>query len=86
MAFSMKGDFTDNLGRIYGVYVGGFAAFVVLMAVFEMVGIPDKFILWCYIGATIGIYAFIGIMSRTAQVSEYYVAGRSVPAIYGQDL
>jgi len=82
MAFSMKGDFTDNLGRIYGVYVGGFAAFVVLMAVFEMVGIPDKFILWCYIGATIGIYAFIGIMSRTAQVSEYYVAGRSVPAIY----
>jgi cation/acetate symporter len=78
----MKGDFTDNLGRIYGVYVGGFAAFVVLMAVFEMVGIPDQFILWCYIGATIGIYAFIGIMSRTAQVSEYYVAGRSVPAVY----
>lgn len=82
MALSMKGDFTDNLGKIYGIYVGGFAAFVVLMAIFSMVGVPDRFILWSYMAATIGIYAFIGIMSRTAQVAEYYVAGRSVPAIY----
>ncbi|MEH0075166.1 sodium:solute symporter family protein [Pannonibacter sp. Pt2] len=82
MAMSMKGDFTDNLGKIYTIYVGGFAFFVVLMAIFEAVGIPDRFIMWSYMAATIGIYAFIGIMSRTAQVSEYYVAGRSVPAIY----
>ena len=82
MALSMKGDFTDNLGKIYGIYVGGFAAFVVLMAILSTVGVPDRFILWSYMAATIGIYAFIGIMSRTAQVSEYYVAGRSVPAVY----
>jgi cation/acetate symporter len=82
MALSMKGDFTDNLGKIYGIYVGGFAFFVVLMAIFSMIGVPDQVILWCYMAATIGIYAFIGIMSRTAQVSEYYVAGRSVPAVY----
>ena len=82
MSLSMKGDFTDNLGKIYTIYVGGFAFFVVLMAIFEAIGIPDRFIMWSYMAATIGIYAFIGIMSRTAQVSEYYVAGRSVPAIY----
>ena len=82
MAMSMKGDFTDNLGKIYTVYVGGFASFVVLMAIFEMLGVPERVIMWSYMAATIGIYAFIGIMSRTAQVSEYYVAGRSVPAIY----
>ncbi len=82
MALTMKGDFTDNLGKIYGIYVGGFAAFVVLMAVFDQLGVPDRFILWAYMAATIAIYAFIGIMSRTAQVSEYYVAGRSVPAVY----
>jgi cation/acetate symporter len=82
MALSMKGDFVDNLGKIYGVYVGGFAFFVVLMAIFAAVGVPDRVILWCYMGATIGIYAFIGIMSRTSAVSEYYVAGRRVPAIY----
>ncbi|HSP24904.1 MAG TPA: cation acetate symporter, partial [Saliniramus sp.] len=82
MGLSMKGDFVDNLGKIYGVYVGGFAFFVVLMAIFAAVGVPDRIILWCYMGATIGIYAFIGIMSRTSAVSEYYVAGRRVPAIY----
>ena len=31
---------------------------------------------------TIGVYALIGCLSRTAQVSEYYVAGRVVPAFY----
>jgi cation/acetate symporter len=82
MALTMKGDFTDNLGKIYGIYVGGFAGFVVLMAVLAQLGVPDRFILWAYMAATIAIYAFIGIMSRTAQVSEYYVAGRSVPAVY----
>ncbi|KJS11731.1 MAG: sodium:solute symporter [Hoeflea sp. BRH_c9] len=82
MALSMKGDFTDNLGKIYGIYVGGFFGFVVLMAILSMVGVPDRFILWSYMAMTIGIYAFIGIMSRTAVVTEYYVAGRSVPAIY----
>ncbi|WP_187971873.1 sodium:solute symporter family protein [Aquibium microcysteis] len=82
MAMTMKGDFTDNLGKIYSIYVGGFAGFVVLMAVLDQLGIPDRFILWSYMAATIAIYAFIGIMSRTAQVSEYYVAGRSVPAVY----
>ena len=31
---------------------------------------------------TISVYAIIGVLSRTAEVSEYYVAGRSVPAFY----
>ncbi|TVR11507.1 MAG: cation acetate symporter [Salinarimonadaceae bacterium] len=78
----MKGDFVDNLGKVYGIYVGGFAGFVVLMMIFTALGVPDRVILWAYMGATIGIYAFIGIMSRTSAVSEYYVAGRRVPAIY----
>jgi cation/acetate symporter len=31
---------------------------------------------------TIGIYALIGWLSRTAEVDAYYVAGREVPALY----
>ena len=27
-----KGDFMSNLGRIYGIYTGGFIAFIILMA------------------------------------------------------
>jgi len=76
---AMKGDFADNLGRIYGIYGGGFAVFVVAMAILETIGLPPRFILWAYMAMTIGVYAFIGILSRTSQVSEYYVAGRRVP-------
>ena len=35
-----------------------------------------------FLFATIGLYAGIGIMSRTAEVAEYYVAGRRVPAFF----
>src|SRR5918995_2238933 len=77
-----SGDFTSNLGRVYGMYTGGFLAFVILLALLEAVGVPDRVIGYLFVGFTIGIYALIGIMSRTMQVSEYYVAGRRVPAFY----
>jgi len=80
MAF--KGNFVDNLGRIYGIYVGGFAIFVIAMAILEQIGLPPKYILWAYMALTIFVYAFIGILSRTSEISEYYVAGRVVPPIY----
>lgn len=79
---SSGGDFTSNLGRIYGIYTGGFAAFVILIAILEKVGVPNQILGYMFVGFTILVYAFIGIVSRTVQVSEYYVAGRKVPAFY----
>lgn len=76
------GDFTSNLGRIYGIYTGGFAAFVILVALLEQMGVPNQVLGYMFVGFTILVYAFIGIVSRTVQVSEYYVAGRKVPALY----
>src|SRR5918994_7047073 len=76
------GDFTSNLGRIYGIYTGGFIAFIILMAIISAMGVPNRIIGYLFMGFTIVIYAVIGIMSRTMQVGEYYVAGRRVPALY----
>src|ERR687895_2497976 len=75
-------DFTSNLGKIYGIYTGGFFAFVVLLAILEQVGVPNRVIGYLFVFFTLAVYAIIGIVSRTMQVSEYYVAGRRVPAIY----
>ncbi|WP_436642539.1 sodium:solute symporter family protein [Microbaculum sp. FT89] len=75
-------DFVNNLGKIYGIYTGGFAAFVVLLAILEQVGVPDRVIGYLFVFFTLAVYAGIGILSRTMQVSEYYVAGRRVPAFY----
>ncbi|MEZ5839832.1 MAG: sodium:solute symporter family protein [Hyphomicrobiales bacterium] len=75
-------DFTANLGKVYGLYTGGFAAFVVLLAILEQLGLPNRIIGYLFVFFTIAVYAGIGILSRTMQVSEYYVAGRRVPAFY----
>jgi cation/acetate symporter len=75
-------DFIKNLGKMYGTYTGGFLAFIVLLAVLEQFNVPNRFLGYLFVGFTILVYAVIGVMSRTAQVSEYYVAGRRVPAFY----
>src|SRR5688500_3587500 len=75
-------DFTSYLGRVYTIYTGGFALFVLFLAVLEQVGVSNTVIGYLFVVFTIGVYALIGIMSRTMQVSEYYVAGRKVPAFY----
>ncbi len=74
--------FLDNLGKIYAIYTGGFIAFVILLAIGEKLGMSNQMIGYTYMAITIGLYAMIGISSRTAKVSEYYVAGRSVPPIF----
>jgi cation/acetate symporter len=75
-------DFIKNLGKIYGLYAGGFLAFVVFLAILEQVGVPNRVLGYLFVFFTIAVYAIIGVLSRTAQVSEYYVAGRRVPALY----
>jgi len=75
-------DFIRNLGRLYGTYTGGFIAFVVLLALLEQVGVPNRVLGYLFVFFTLLVYAVIGVMTRTAQISEYYVAGRRVPAFY----
>ncbi|RDV03629.1 sodium:solute symporter family protein [Undibacter mobilis] len=75
-------DFIKNLGRMYATYTGGFLAFIILLAILEQVGVPNRILGYLFVGFTIVVYAVIGVMSRTAEVSEYYVAGRRVPALY----
>ncbi len=64
------GDFTSNLGRIYGIYTGGFIAFIILMAILSAMGVPNRIIGYMFVGFTILIYAVIGILSRTMQVGD----------------
>ncbi|MFN3460551.1 MAG: sodium:solute symporter family protein [Oceanibaculum sp.] len=80
--FRLQGRFVDNLTKIYAYYTGGFLLFVVLMALFEQMGMSADTIGLCFVGFTIFIYALIGWLSRTMQVDAYYVAGREVPPVF----
>ena len=74
--------FESRLRRNYLIYTAGFFGFVSLLAVGESFGLSQRVIGHVFLFATIAIYAGIGVMSRTADVSEYYVAGRRVPAVF----
>ena len=78
----LEGGFIANLGRVYGLYTLGFLAFVILMAILEASGVSNKVIGWLFVAFTVAIYALIGVLSRTMESSQYYVAGREVPAVY----
>ena len=78
----MRSGFINNLGKIYGLYTGGFLVFVLLMAGLEQMGVGADMLGILFVAFTIFIYAAIGWLSRTMQVDAYYVAGREVPALY----
>jgi cation/acetate symporter len=82
MATQTQAQFNQALKKYYSVYTGGFIAFVILLAIGEQLGMSNRAIGLSFLFATIGLYALIGIMSRTADVAEYYVAGRRVPAFF----
>jgi len=74
--------FRKQLNKVYAFYTGGFIAFVIVLAILEQFGLKREWIGFIFLLATIGLYAGIGIMSRTTDAAEYYVAGRRVPAVY----
>jgi cation/acetate symporter len=74
--------FKRQLDRVYAWYAGGFFVFVLLLAGLEQLGVPRTWIGFTFLLSTILLYAVIGIMSRTTDATEYYVAGRRVPAVY----
>ena len=74
--------FKKQLNKVYTWYIGGFLVFVVVLAVLEQMGLPRNWIGFIFLIATVLLYAGIGVMSRTSDAAEYYVAGRRVPAMY----
>ena len=82
MANAEHSAFKRRLDRIYLRYTVGLVAFVALLAVLEQSGLPRRWIGVIFLLATVGLYAVIGIVSRTTDAAEYYVAGRRVPAMY----
>jgi cation/acetate symporter len=74
--------FKKQLNKVYGWYTGGFFIFIVVLAILEQMGMSRGAIGLVFLLATVALYAGIGIMSRTNDAAEYYVAGRRVPAVY----
>jgi cation/acetate symporter len=74
--------FHSQLKKVYTWYTGGFLFFLVGLAILEQFGLPRAWIGYTFLLATVGLYAGIGVMSRTSDAAEYYFAGRRVPALF----
>ena len=74
--------FRQDLNRLMAWFVLGVLGFIALLAGLESLGLPRQWIGLIFLLSTIGLYAIIGILCRTTDEAEYYVAGRRVPALY----
>lgn len=71
-----------ELHWLVGWFTVGVVVFIVLLALLEQMGLSRRWIGLIFLLGTLALYATIGILSRTTDEDEYYVAGRRVPAIY----
>jgi len=84
----MSGTNTDGkryfrrLSRYYLWFTACLALFLAALGILEREGMPRQWIGHLYMFGTIVLYATIGVVARTSNVSEYYVAGRRVPALF----
>ncbi len=74
--------FPRQLTRYFGLYSLGFGALLIALSILEHEGFPRFWLGYLFLFATIVVYAFIGVFSRTSDITEYYVAGRRVPALF----
>jgi len=74
--------FRGMVDSVYRWYTLWFVLFVIALGVAEQLGLPREWIGFMFLLATVGVYGGIGILCRTTDPVEYYVAGRRVPAIY----
>ncbi|MBZ0089120.1 MAG: cation acetate symporter [Thermoanaerobaculia bacterium] len=72
-----------HLRKIFTLYTLGFLGVTILIGIAEaLFDLPNRWIGWIFMGLSLGIYIVIGIITRTSDPDQYYVAGRGVPAIY----
>lgn len=74
--------FSAYLRRAYSLYTVGFLLLICVLGWLEWRGMPRQWVGYIFLLVTVSLYACIGIMCRTSDAREYYVAGRRVPAIY----
>src|SRR6266511_5139650 len=72
-----------SLDRVFGLSTIGFLAVTILIGIAEYAfGLTPKWIGWIFMALSLAIYVVIGVLTRTSNPDEYYVAGRRVPAFY----
>jgi cation/acetate symporter len=73
---------SPGLAWRYGAFLSLFALLMALMALAERMGMSRTWIGGSFLVVTVALYAGIGILCRTSNEGDYFVAGRRVPALF----
>ncbi|MBU3541895.1 VC_2705 family sodium/solute symporter [Polynucleobacter sp. MWH-Loch1C5] len=73
---------SKQVASYYLLFAGGFLFFVYLMGLLEVQNGPGLWLGYVFLFVTIAVYASIGLICRTSDMTEYYVAGRRIPAVF----
>ena len=74
--------FRRRLLLYYGLFTLGLFGFVGMMGLLERSNADALWLGYVFLFITIAIYACIGLICRTSDLNEYYVASRRVPAMF----
>ncbi len=78
MALTANG--SRGVGKVFGLLAGAFALFVIVVAMLEEFGLPERMTSVLVISITIIAYVVMGLVARTLSLADFYVAGRDVSA------
>lgn len=71
-----------NIGTSYATFASIIIGLVVILVIFEQLGINNLWLGHVIIAAPVFAYLVIGFLMRTILIDEFYVSGRRVPAFY----
>ncbi len=74
--------YKSRLHRRFAVYVASLLLFLLALALAEQWGLSKVWVAGIFLSASLVLYAVMGVYGRTADATEYYVAGRRIPAVY----
>jgi cation/acetate symporter len=70
------------LGVYFGIFAACLAAVVLLLLIFEQLGMAEASLKTAMAGISVALFATIGIGAYTSRARDFLAAGRRVPAIY----
>jgi len=83
MTFTPRGRLINpRLGIFFGIFASGFISLVLLLLMFEQMGIPRHLLSPLMLAGALGAYLVIAFAGITREPIDFFAAGRRVPAVY----
>jgi cation/acetate symporter len=77
-----RSEVSDHLNRIFGACALAFLLCVILLVNLELKGLGKEIIGYIMVSVPLALYAGVGLISSTADLSEFQLAGSRIPAVF----